>query len=56
MISVIDILHESHSDNLCCHSGEKSAGLLCVISYHHKRVVELGEYGFDTFSKPLARP
>ena len=53
MINEIDILHESHGGDFTCYSGEKSAGLLCVISYHHKIVIELGEYGFDSFAEPL---
>lgn len=56
MINVIDILHECHSCYFACHACEKSAGLLCVIAYHHKSIVKLGEYGFDTFSKPLVSP
>lgn len=30
MINKIDILHEGNSGYFACHSGEKSAGLLCV--------------------------
>ena len=51
MINEIDILHESHSGYFSCHSGEKSAGLLCIITYHHKTVVELGENGLNPFSE-----
>ena len=32
------------------------SGLLCVISYHHKIVVELGEYGFNPFSELFVGP
>ena len=56
MINEIDILHESHSCDLACHTSEKAAGLLCVVPYHHKIVVELGEYGFDSFAEPLVSP
>ena len=43
MINVIDILHESHSGNLTCHAGEKSAGLLCVIQVDnmYKRMLNI---------------
>ena len=53
MINEIDILHESHSYNFACYPGKETAGLLCVVSYHHEIVVEFGEYSFDTFTKPL---
>lgn len=33
--------------------GEKAAGLLCVITYHHKTVVELGENGLNPLSELL---
>ena len=56
MINEIDILHESHSGDFTGHSGEKSAGLLCVISYHHKIVVGLGEHGFNPFSELFVSP
>ncbi len=56
MINEIDILHESHSSDFTSHSGKKAAGLLCVVSYHHEIVVELGEYSFDSFTKPLVGP
>ncbi len=50
MINKIDILHERHCCDFACHAGEETAGLFCVISYHHKIVVELGEYCFDSFT------
>ena len=56
MINEIDILHERHCSDFACHSGEKTAGLLCVVSYHHKIVVELRKYRFDTFTEPLVCP
>lgn len=56
MINEIDILHKGHCSDFACHAGEKSAGLLCVISYHHKIVIELREYRFDTFSESFVRP
>ena len=56
MINEVDILHESHSRNFACHSGEKAAGLLCVVSYHHKVIIELREYGFDSFAESLVGP
>ncbi len=56
MINEIDILHESHSRDFTCHTGKKAAGLLCVVSYHHKIFVELGEYSFDSFTEPLVGP
>ena len=51
MIDVINILHECHSGDFTCHSGEKAAGLLCIVPYHHKIVVKLGKYGFDSLSE-----
>ncbi len=42
MINEINILHERHCSDFACHSGEKTAGLLCVVSYHHKIVLSHG--------------
>ena len=56
MINEIDILHERHCCDFACHAGEKTAGLFCVVSYHHKIVIELREYRFDTFSESFVRP
>lgn len=56
MINEIDILHERHCSDFACYSGEKTAGLFCVVSYHHKIVVELREYRFDTFTESLVCP
>ncbi len=56
MINVIDILQESHSGYFTSQSGEKSAGLFCVIAYHQKIVVELREYSFYTFSEAFINP
>ena len=50
MINENDILHEHHSRDFACHTGKETAGLLCIVSYHHEIVVELGEYGFYTFA------
>lgn len=51
MINEIDILHESHCYDFTRHACEKPAGLLRVVSYHHQIVIELGEYGFYSFSE-----
>ncbi len=56
MINEIDILHERHCSYFARYACEKAAGLLCVISYHHQIVVELGEYCFDSFSEPFVNP
>lgn len=56
MINEIDILHERHSCDFACRTGEEAAGLLCIISYHHEIVVELGEYCFDSFTESLVSP
>ena len=56
MIDKIDILHESHSGDFASHAGEKSARLFCVIPYHHKTVVELGEHRFNPFSELFVSP
>ena len=56
MINEIDILHECHCSDFACHAGEETAGLFCVISYHHKIVVELGEYCFDSFTESFVCP
>ena len=56
MIDEIDILHECHSGDFPCHSGEKTTGLLCIVSYHHEIVIELGKYGFDAFAEFLVSP
>jgi len=56
MINEIDILHEGHCCNFACHTGEKPASLLCIVSYHQEVVIKLGEYGFDSFSKIFCKP
>ncbi len=56
MINEIDILHERHCCDFACHAGEKTAGLLCVVSYHHKIVVKLGEYRFNSFTEFFVCP
>lgn len=56
MIDEIDILHESHRGDFANHSGEKSAGLLCVVPYHHEVVVKLGEYGLDSLAELFMGP
>ena len=56
MINEIDILHESHRGDFTGHPGEESAGLFCVVSYHHKVIVELGEYGFNPFAELFVGP
>ena len=56
MIDEIDILHEGHSGDFANHSGEKSAGLFCVIAYHHKTVVELGEHSLYPLSELFVSP
>ena len=56
MINEIDILHERHSCDFACHAGKKTAGLLCIVSYHHEIIVELREYCFDTLAESLVCP
>ena len=56
MINEIDILHERHCCYFACYAGEKTAGLFCVVSYHHKIVVELGKYRFNPFAEPFVSP
>ncbi len=51
MINKIDILHKSHCGDFACPPGKETAGLLCVVTYHHEIIVELGEYCFDTFTE-----
>lgn len=51
MINKIDILHKSHCCDFGCHMGKETAGLFCVVTYHHKIIVELGEYCFNTFTE-----
>ena len=51
MINKIDILHKSHCCDFACHTGKETAGLLCVVTYHHEIIVELGEYCFNTFTE-----
>ena len=53
MINEIDILHERHCCDFACHAGEKTAGLFCVVSYHHKIVIKPGEHRFDSFTEPF---
>ena len=56
MINKIDLLHEGHCCDFARHTGEKAAGLLCMIPYHHEIVIELGEYCFDSFTELFASP
>ena len=56
MINEIDKLHERHSCDFARHSGKETAGLLCIVSYHHEIVVELREYCFDTLAESLVCP
>lgn len=56
MINEIDILHERHCGDFACYTSEKTAGLLCVVSYHHKMVIKLREYRFDSFTEFLVCP
>lgn len=56
MINEINILHKCHCGDFACHAGKKSAGLFCVVSYHHKIIVELGEYRFNSFTDFLVCP
>ena len=51
MINEIDILHERHCCDFACLACEKTAGLFRIVSYHHKIVIELGEYRFDSFTE-----
>ena len=51
MIDEIDILHKNHRGDFANHFGEKSAGLLCVVPYHHEGVVKFGEYGLDSLAE-----
>ncbi len=56
MINEIDILHKGHCGDFACHANEKAAGLFCVVSSHHKIIVELGEYRFNSFTESLVSP
>ena len=56
MINEVDILHECHSGDFACHVGKEFAGLFCIISYHHQRVVELGENRLYPFSELFVSP
>ena len=51
MINKVDILHECHGCDFACHTGKESAGLLCIVTYHHEIVVELGKDFFDALSE-----
>lgn len=51
MINKVDILHECHGCDFTRYAGEKSAGLLCIVTYHHEIVVELGKDFFDALSE-----
>jgi len=56
MIDEVHILKHRKSSNFGGCPGKKSGWLLCVISDHHKLVVELGKEGFDSFSEFLVSP
>lgn len=56
MINEINIQHERHSCDFACHTCKETAGLLCIVSYHHEIIVELGENSFYTFAEPLICP
>ena len=54
MIYEFDRLHNRHSCDFACRVGEKTAGLFRIVSYHHKIVIELGKYRFDSFTEPIS--
>ncbi len=60
MIDVIDILQNSKSRDFGRNAGKEAYWLLCVIAYHQKLVIELGEECLNPFSKfpvsPNRRP
>lgn len=56
MIDEIHILKHRKSGYFCSSPGEKSVGLLGVVSYHHELVVKLGEDSFDSFAKSFVSP
>ena len=51
MIDVIDILQNSKSRDFGRNAGKEAYWLLCVIAYHQKLVIELGEECLNPFSK-----
>ncbi len=53
MIDEINVLKHCEGRDFGCCPSEKASGLFCVISDHHKLVVELREEGFDSFIKQL---
>ena len=56
MINVIDILQNSNSRDFSRNAGKETIWLLCIISYHHELVIELGIDGFDSFSESTVCP
>ena len=56
MIDVIDILQNSNSRDFSRNAGKETIWLLCIISYHHELVIELGKDGFDSFSESPVCP
>lgn len=48
MIEEIEILQHGECCYLCCHPCEESLRLLCIVSYHHQMVVQLGEHRLDS--------
>ncbi len=56
MIDEIDILHKCHCCDFTCHTGENAAGLLCIVPYHHKIIVKLRKYSFNSFAESPVSP
>lgn len=53
MINEFDILQGRNSRDFSRYSVKQVLWLLCVISYHHELIIELGEKRFVSFSEPL---
>lgn len=56
MIDIIEILQHCECRHFGLHSCEEPFCSLCIVSYHHELVVELGENRFDPFSELLVSP
>ena len=56
MIDIIDILHKCHCSDFTGDSSKEASSSLCVITYHHKRIVELIENSFNPFAELFISP
>ena len=56
MIAVVNVLQYRHSCNFSGNTCKEPTCLFCVVTYHHKLVIKLGENRFNALSETLVGP